>query len=51
MILSEEKRTFSSNCQMGLPWSCITIRSINGVEKNILVALKGMKSCMGSGGD
>jgi hypothetical protein len=51
MILSEGKRTCSSNCQMALPWSFITIRSINGVEKNILVALEGMKNCMGSGRD
>jgi hypothetical protein len=51
MILSEGKRACSSNCQVGLPWSFITIRCINGVEKNILVALEGMKCCMGSGGD
>jgi hypothetical protein len=51
MILSEEKRTCFSNCQMALPWSFITIHSINGVEKNILVVQEGMKNCMGSGGD
>jgi len=51
MIVSEGNGTCSSNCRMALPWSFITIHGINGMEKNILVALEGMKNCMGSGGD